>query len=352
MELYHYEDEAIKTEILIKSKINDEEIELKQIDFSNIKMFLKKGIFIITGYLRGEDEKNLAEIMKLNKWSMITGTSKKSLRDIEIKISRNGYVLRHLIFEGYLSVYHETYDNIKGYRFYFILREHKKINREGAYVRTVTLKGVKGDMVIMPQNFDFKTSLLSGLNGVAGIELLKSVGSKIAIAGGESVAASGTLIFFFIAHGTGIVTEFVADITFVMKKEPEKMGSFNMTRDWVYKPIGEAISQEINNIFSEINLSKDIGIDAYNHANLAFSILTLSTDVEKSYRNLKGYEGAGIYYKIKYKDVAVSTWGRRLTAYRKYGSTTIKALLGDLGFLVPGTYSVKESIKSEIEKRK
>ena len=125
-----------------------------------------------------------------------------------------------------------------------------------------------------------------------------------------------------------------------------------MTRDWVYKPIGEAISQEINNIFSEINLSKDIGIDVYNHANLAFSILTLSTDIEKSYRNLKGYEGAGIYYKIKYKDVAVSTWGRRLTAYRKYGSTTIKALLGDLGFLVPGTYSVKESIKSEIEKRK
>lgn len=42
MELYHYEDETIKTEILIKSKVNNEEIELKQIDFSNIKMFLKK----------------------------------------------------------------------------------------------------------------------------------------------------------------------------------------------------------------------------------------------------------------------------------------------------------------------
>ena len=36
MELYHYEDEAIKTEIVMKSKVNDEEIELKQIDFSNI----------------------------------------------------------------------------------------------------------------------------------------------------------------------------------------------------------------------------------------------------------------------------------------------------------------------------
>ncbi|BBA51239.1 hypothetical protein FV113G1_15880 [Fusobacterium varium] len=351
MELYHYEDETIKTEILIKSKVNNEEIELKQIDFSNIKMFLKKGIFIITGYLRGEDEKNLAEIMKLNKWSMITGTSKESLRDIEIKISRNGYVLRHLIFEGYLSSYNESYDNTKGYRFHFILREHKQINRDGAYVRTVTLKGVKGDMIIMPQDFNFKNSLLSGLNGLTGVSLLKDAGVKVAVAS-ESRIITGALGFYFIAHGTGMVSEFMADITFVMKKEPEKMGSFNMTRDWVYKPIGEAISQEINNIFSEINLSKDIGIDAYNHANLAFSILTLSTDVEKSYRNLKGYEGAGIYYKIKYKDVAVSTWGRRLTAYRKYGSTTIKALLGDLGFLVPGTYSVKESIKSEIEKRK
>lgn len=351
MELYHYEDETIKTEIIMKSKINDEEIELKQIDFSNIKMFLKKGIFIISGYLRGEAEKNLAEIMKLNKWSMITGTSKGALRDIEIKVSRNGYVLRHLIFEGYLSSYHESYDNAKGYRFHFILIEHKKINRDGAYVRTVTLKGVKGDMIIISREFNLKNSLLSGLNGLTGVSLLKDAGVKVAVAS-ESRIITGALGFYFIAHGTGMVSEFVADITFVMKKEPEKMGSFNMTRDWVYKPIGEAISQEINNIFSEINLSKDIGIDAYNHANLAFSILTLSTDVEKSYRNLKGYEGAGIYYKIKYKDVAVSTWGRRLTAYRKYGSTTIKALLGDLGFLVPGTYSVKESIKSEIEKRK
>ena len=335
----------------MKSKVNDEEIELKQIDFSNIKMFLKKGIFIITGYLRGEDEKNLAEIMKLNKWSMITGISKESLRDIEIKISRNGYVLRHLIFEGYLSSYNETYDNVKGYRFHFILREHKKINREGAYIRTVTLKGVKGDMIIMPHDFNFSQSLLSGLNGVTGASLLKDVGIKLAVTS-ESKIITGALGFYFIAHGTGMVSEFMADVTFAIKREPEKIGSFNMTRDWVYQPLGESIAQEINRIVPGININKDIGIDAYNHANLAFSILTLSADVEKSYRMLKGYEGAGIYYKVKYRDTIVSTWGRRLTAYREYGSTTIKALLGDLGFLVPGAYSVKESIKSEIEKRK
>ena len=217
MELYHYEDETIKTEIIMKSKINDEEIELKQIDFSNIKMFLKKGIFIISGYLRGEDEKNLAEIMKLNKWSMITGTSKGALRDIEIKVSRNGYVLRHLIFEGYLSSYHESYDNAKGYRFHFILREHKKINRDGAYVRTVNLKGVKGDMIIIPREFNLKNSLLSGLNGLTGVSLLKDAGVKVAVAS-ESRIITGALGFYFIAHGTGMVSEFVADITFVMKK--------------------------------------------------------------------------------------------------------------------------------------
>lgn len=352
MELYHYEDETIKTEILIKSKVNDEEIELKQIDFSNIKMFLKKGIFIITGYLRGEDEKNLAEIIKLNKWSMITGTSKESLRDIEIKISRNGYVLRHLIFEGYLSAYHETYDNTKGYKFHFILREHKKINKEGAYVRTVTLKGVKGDMIIMPQDFDFKASLLSGLNGVAGIELLKSVGSKIAIAGGESVAASGTLIFFFIAHGTGIITEFMADVTFVVKGESEKMGSFNMTRDWFYQPLGEIVSDSINKTNPNIRLDRNLGVDIYNNINLAFSVMSMGNSIRESITTARSHKGAGIYYKVKYKNIIVSRWGRKAVSYREYGLVTLKALFGDLVDLPVNIFSTKEAFKSEIEKRK
>ena len=44
MELYHYEDETIKTEIIMKSKINDEEIELKQIDFSKKEYLLFQAI--------------------------------------------------------------------------------------------------------------------------------------------------------------------------------------------------------------------------------------------------------------------------------------------------------------------
>ncbi|MHD0319512.1 hypothetical protein [Fusobacterium sp. THCT1E2] len=345
MELYHYEDETIKTEILIKSKINDEEIELKQIDFSNIKMFLKKGVFIITGYLRGEDEKNLAEIIKLNKWSMITGTSKESLRDIEIKISRNGYVLRHLIFEGYLSAYHETYDNTKGYKFHFILREHKKINREGAYVRTVTLKGVKGDMIIMPQDFNFKNSISSALTGIGGVSLLNNLSN---VAG---MTFSGGIIFYFIAHGTGMVTEFMADVTFVVKGKSEKIGSFNMTRDWFYQPLGEIIKYTIDRFNFNIKVDKDIGIDMYNQANLAFSIITMSSTINNAYRKLKGYEGAEIYYKVKYKNVAVSTWGRKLTSYRSYGPITLKALLGDLTGLLPEVYSTKEAVKNEKERR-
>ena len=344
MELYHYEDETIKTEIIMKSKVNDEEIELKQIDFSNIKMFLKKGIFIISGYLRGEDEKNLAEIMKLNKWSMITGTSKKSLRDIEIKISRNGYVLRHLIFEGYLSSYHESYDNAKGYRFHFILREHRQINRDGAYVRTVTLKGVTGDMIIMPQEFSVIDSSLSAFNGVTGISFLKNLSY------GAGTVASGVIIFYFIAHGTGIVTEFMADVSFVIKREPEKMGSFNMTRDWVYKPLGEILKESINKFGFDINISKDIGVDAYNSANLAFSLITMSLAISNTYQKLIGYKGAEVYYKVKYKDVAVSRWSNKTISYRKYGAVTIKALLGDLSELLPEIYSTKEALKSEIER--
>ncbi len=352
MELYHYEDEAIKTEIIMKSKMNDEEIELKQIDFSNIKMFLKKGIFIITGYLRGEDEKNLTEIMKLNKWSMIAGTSKESLRDIEIKISRNGYVLRHLIFEGYLSAYHETYDNAKGYKFHFILREHKKINRDGAYVRTVTLKGVKGDMIIMPQDFNFNQSLLSGLNGATGISFLKEAGLKLAIAGGEYTTATGALIFFFIAHGTGMITEFIADVTFVIKGDPGKIGSFNMTRDWFYQPLGEIIKDNIESYDSTIEIDKNIGIDMYNQANLAFSILAIGDKIREGITMLRGHKGAEIYYKVKYKNIAVSPWGRKTVSYRAYGGITLKALLGDLNELLPSAYSTKEAFKAETEKRK
>lgn len=149
-----------------------------------------------------------------------------------------------------------------------------------------------------------------------------------------------------------MVTEFTADITFVIKKEPKKIGSFNMTRDWVYKPIGEAIAQDINKYYPEMSINEDIGIDAYNNANLAFSVITLGIDVKNSYKRLNGYEGAGIYYKVKYKNIAVSTWGRRLITYRKYGSRTVKALLGDLGFLLPSAYSIEESAKSEIKKRK
>ena len=346
MELYHYEDETIKTEILIKSKVNDEEIELKQIDFSNIKMFLKKGIFIITGYLRGEDEKNLAEIIKLNKWSMITGTSKESLRDIEIKISRNGYVLRHLIFEGYLSSYHESYDNAKGYRFHFILREHRQINRDGAYIRTVTLKGVKGDMIIMPQDFNFKNSLLSGLNGFTGKVLLESATTT------TLTVANGALIFYFIAHGTGMISEFMADVTFVVKGESEKMGSFNMTRDWFYQPLGELIKHNIESYDSTIEIDKNIGINLYNQANLAFSILSIGDKIMTGITTAKGHKGAEIYYKVKYKNVTVSTWGRKTVSYRSYGAITLKALLGDLNEILPDIYSAKETFKSEIEKRK
>ena len=44
----------------------------------------------------------------------------------------------------------------------------------------------------------------------------------------------------------------MADVTFRIQGKPEKMGSFNMTRDWFYKPLGESIAEDINSSFSSI----------------------------------------------------------------------------------------------------
>ena len=67
-------------------------------------------------------------------------------------------------------------------------------------------------------------------------------------------------------------------------------------------------------------------------------------------QKLIGYKGAEVYYKVKYKDVAVSRWSNKTISYRKYGAVTIKALLGDLSELLPEIYSTKEALKSEIER--
>ena len=54
---------------------------------------------------------------------------------------------------------------------------------------------------------------------------------------------------------------------------------------------------------------------------------------------------------LKYKNVAVSTWGRQSMSYRKYGATTLKALIGDLTNIIPDTYTTKKAIETEMEKR-
>lgn len=171
-----------------------------------------------------------------------------------------------------------------------------------------------------------------------------------AISGGVTLG-TGFLVFFFIAHGTGLVSEFIADVTFRIQGKPEKMGSFNMTRDWFYKPLGESIAENINSYVSNFKIDNNIGIEMYNCANLAFTLMSLESSLKTIVRKLRGYEGAGIYYEVKYKNVAVSTWGRQSMSYRKYGSTTLKALIGDLTNIIPDTYTTKKAIETEMEKR-
>lgn len=82
--------------------------------------------------------------------------------------------------------------------------------------------------------------------------------------------------------------------------------------------------------------------------------MTLYESINKSYQGLKGLVPQSgenkMYYKIKFKDVAVSTWSTKSVPYREYGVTTLKALLGDFANILPDTYTTKEAIKTEIKK--
>lgn len=353
IELYSYEDNSQETEVSIKSYVTNEEIKINQMDISYVKLLLKHGIFIIDGYIR-EKEKSLESILKLNKWGLVKGNEKDWLRKVNIKIVRNGYVVREYVFNGYLGDYVEYYDNSKK-RFNFVIRQYKLVNLDNsygksesdkidAYVKNMEIKQVKGQGIIKPldSHVDIPSILLSASNLTTAISLAQNV-----ITGSTPI----TLTFIFIAHGTGMVTEFLADVYFVIKGEPEKMGSFNMTRDWFYKPIGEILVNGINNTYPIINLNNQIGEDIYNMGNLAFSSVDLGGKLLNGFKAFKTSKGEGILYTIRLKEVKVSHFGRQLQPQKYVGLTPIKAtgkFVQDMGLDV---YSTKKSFENEIKKR-
>ncbi|GAA6326308.1 hypothetical protein F350042L8_34060 [Fusobacterium ulcerans] len=260
--IYSYEDNTQNTKLTIKSLVTNKEISLKQIDIAHMNFLLKYGIFMINGYVRHDDESNVENIFELNKWALIKGNEKDWLRAINIKIVRNGYVIREYIFNGFIADYIEYYDKGQA-RFNLVLRQYKLMALDGSngnsgadkldsYITHTTIKGVQGELIIKP--FDMAATLLSASN------------LMLAISFGQNILKGSplTLSFIFIAHGTGLVTEFIADVYFTIKGQPENMGSFNMTRDCFYKPLGVLIKDWLEKEQSSIKISDSFGEDIYN----------------------------------------------------------------------------------------
>lgn len=350
IEIYSYEDNSQKTNITIKSFVTNKEISLKQIDISHMNFLLKYGIFMINGYVRHDDDSNVENIFELNKWALIKGNEKDWLRSINIKIVRNGYVIREYIFNGFVADYIEYYDKGKAC-FNIVLRQYKFMALDGShgdsgadkldsYITHTTIKGVQGELIIKP--FDVAATLLSASNLMLAVSLGQNVlkGSPL------------TLAFIFIAHGTGLITEFTADVYFTVKGQPENMGSFNMTRDWFYRPLGEIIADAINKNYPSVKLDSNFGEDIYNMGNLAFCAIDLGGKVLNIFKTLEATKGEGILYTIRMKNIEVSYFGRQLQPRKYIGLTPIKAtaeFTRDLGLDV---YSTKKSFENEINKKK
>lgn len=319
IEIYSYNDSSAKTEI----NFNDE-IILNQIDIEYIKILYKHGIIFIEGYIRHGDPINEENILKLNQWSRENVNSNKWIKRTNIKIVRNEFVIRDITFNAFIVDYSEYFYKGK-HRFTLVLRQYKLARLDGtrgdtgavkteSYIKSETIKGVHGTLIITPLNYE--KVFFSSLNGVSAYSFLKEF----------SAIGTKTVAFYFIAHGTGIVTEAIADIKFTIDGEPEKIGSFNLTRDYFYKPLGELIARETNKMDMGLNLHQDIGEDWYNLANLAFSWLNIGEKIIKGIHTIKTGKGLNIIYTIKIKKVQASRFSQVLKPVKVIGLTPFESL--------------------------
>ncbi|MBC2855493.1 hypothetical protein H3N56_03155 [Cetobacterium sp. 2A] len=347
IEIYNYEDETAKTQITINSLFKNDTISFEQIDIEDIKIFLKHGIFAIKGYIRHADDINGENILKLNKWCRTNGDKIEWLKRINIKIVRSGHVIREYIFNGFVADYIEFFNKGK-HMFYVVIRQYKLQPLDGrgetgadslsSYVGNIEIKDVSNELIIL--SMDWSKTLMSTSNLAATIGISQTIKHNPL-----------SVSFILIAHTTGMITEFIADVYFVAKGTPDKMGSFNMTRDWFYKPLGKIISESINRKYPTVQLNKNLGEDIYNIGNLVFSVFDLGGKVINGYKALKNIKGEGILFTIKIKNVKVSHFGRELQPTKYIGLTPLKATVQftkDMGLDI---YATKEGFKSELEKR-
>ena len=367
IEVYSYEDYSAKTQITITSNISNEVISFEQIDLSDIKIFLKHGIFILEGYIRHNDPINSENILNLNKWSRISGDKKDWLRNINIKIVRGGHVLREFLFNGFLVDYIEYFNKGK-HRFNLVLRQYKLSSLDGSrgdcgapktesFVMRTTLKGVEGTLIMQPVDTDNFWNISKKMLGTTINALASSANATTAYSILKSVSIKNPILlkFFFISHGTGLISEFVADVYFVATGNSDKMGSFNITRDFFYKPLGEIFADEINKNYPRVKFSNSFGEDIYNSGNLAFSMIKLGKGAMRHIKKtLKGTE-LQYMFSFKIKHVQNNRFGLQLDVNSYVGLSPVvatKKLIKDLGLdsLATGI-ATKNELKKKDEKQ-
>lgn len=345
-EIYNYEDSSAKTEI----NFNDE-IIFNQIDIENIRFFYKHGIIFIEGYIRHGDSINEENILKLNQWSRESGSSNKWLKRTNIKIVRNGFVVRDVVFNAFIVDYLEHFNKGK-HRFTLILRQYKLArldgiigetgtNRTETYISKTKIKKLETTIITSP--LDGEAVFFSGLNMVSGVLFLKQLANGF--------TGTKKFMFFMVAHGTGVITEVCADVKFVITGNPEKIGSYNMTRDEFYKPLGKIIATKLNKINTDIKISENIGEDSYNSAQLIYSWFNIGEKIINGTTNLYKHKGLDILYTIKLKEVKVSKFGRRILPQKVIGATPIITLKNIIKEIITEIYPTVKATKEEIKKQ-
>lgn len=352
IEIYNYSDSSAKTEI----NFNDE-IIFNQIDIEDIKILYKHGIIFIEGYIRHGDSINEENILKLNQWSREKGDSNKWLKRTNIKIVRNEFVVRDLTFNAFIVDYLEYFKKGK-HRFTLVLRQYKLAKLDGtrgdtganktdSYVKTMKLKGVDNTVVITPvEQIDYKNLALNAV--FTGSNPMTAYGMYLRLGASNPLAFK----FFLIAHGTGLISEFIADVYFVATGRPEKMGSFNMTRDHFYKHLGNATAHIVNKRFPTVKFNDSFGEDIHNLGNLMFCLSELGIAGLNHVNNFIDSNGIGYLFSIKIKAVKTSRFGRVLQPVKYIGLTPLKAtknLVQELGF---DAYTTGKALENEVKKAK
>lgn len=353
IELYSYEDFNARTEINFQ-----DEIIFNQKDIEDIRFLYKHGIIIIDGYIRHEDKVNSDNILKLNTWSREKGNGKNWLKKSNIKIARNGYVIRHLVFNSFIVDYFEHFSKGK-HRFTLILRQYKLAPLEGrgetgatktdSYIKHMKLKGVNNTVIMTPMENNINYSKIGMDSFFSALNVTTAIGMGAMLTMATPIAVK----FFIIAHGTGFITEFVADVYFVSTGRPEKMGSFNLTRDQFYKPLGNIVKNALDDIDSKVKLADSFGEDIYNMGNLAFSLAELGKKGVKLATDFIDSKGIGYIYKMKVKTTTLITsrFGRQLQIeeYRKLTPLlATKYFVKEFGL---DTFSTGTAIKNEFDKK-